>query len=146
MGRGVETSKAPIVTEIEPGAAVEAANPRHSVAKASPTARTKQLLESQGWTVEIVEHWNPFARRRQDLFGFADLFAVKEGERPKLIQVTSLSNFATRRTKVAETPAAAVCVGAGIDVEIHGWEEPTKSTPARLRREVLRAAHPQLIL
>ncbi|CAN0586163.1 unnamed protein product, partial [Ectocarpus sp. 12 AP-2014] len=58
----------------------------------SPTQRSKAALQKEGWTVEVVEKWNPHVRQRKDLFGFADLLAIKPGEQPLLIQVTSGSN------------------------------------------------------
>jgi hypothetical protein len=39
--------------------------------------RSKKLLEDQGFKVAIVEHWNQWAQKRQDLYGLADLVAVK---------------------------------------------------------------------
>jgi hypothetical protein len=39
--------------------------------------RSKQYLEEKGFHVWITEHWNQWSRTRQDLFGFADLVAVR---------------------------------------------------------------------
>jgi hypothetical protein len=40
-------------------------------------SRSKQLLESDGWKVAIVEKWNQWAHIRQDLFGMCDLIAIR---------------------------------------------------------------------
>src|SRR5882762_8657466 len=40
--------------------------------------RSKRLLEKQGFKVAIVERWNQYAHIRQDLYGVADLIALKE--------------------------------------------------------------------
>ena len=40
-------------------------------------SRSKKLLESEGFKVGIVEHWHSFAHRRMDLYGLADLVAVR---------------------------------------------------------------------
>ena len=47
---------------------------------ATPTARTLAAMRREGWTVQVVERWNPHARIRQDLFGWADLLAVHPGD------------------------------------------------------------------
>lgn len=39
--------------------------------------RSKQWLERDGWKVWIVEHFNPWAHIRQDLFGMCDLIAIR---------------------------------------------------------------------
>ncbi len=38
----------------------------------SPTQLTLKHLRDDGWTAEIVEHWNPHARIRHDLLGFIE--------------------------------------------------------------------------
>jgi hypothetical protein len=50
------------------------------MAKDSPTSRTLEVLREQGYTVAIVEKWNPHVRIRQDLFGFIDILAIKRDE------------------------------------------------------------------
>lgn len=88
----------------------------------SPTTRSKTMLEKDGWTVAIVEKWNPHVRIRQDLFGFADLLAMKPGEIPRLIQVTS-SGWASRIAKIKDEPKAAIALAAGFQIEVHGWRK-----------------------
>src|SRR3974390_1777944 len=39
--------------------------------------RSKAWLEEKGWHVAIVEHWNQWARIRQDLYGLMDLVAIR---------------------------------------------------------------------
>lgn len=89
----------------------------------SATQRSKALLEKAGWTVAIVERWNPHARIRQDLYGFADLLAMKPGRTPLLVQVTSGSNVASRLQKIREEPRAAIALASGFGVQIHGWRK-----------------------
>ena len=71
----------------------------------SPTQRTLALLRSEGMLCEIVERWNPHARCRQDLFGFADIIALNPAELCWgcgiwAIQCTSSANMAARITKI----------------------------------------------
>lgn len=42
-----------------------------------PLQRSKAWLENKGWHVWIVEHWNSWAHIRQDMYGFADLVAIR---------------------------------------------------------------------
>lgn len=88
----------------------------------TPTQRSKRLLEDDGWIVAIVERWNPHARIRQDLFGFADLLACKPKFTPKLIQVTS-TGWASRIAKVRAEPLAKWALQSGFDIEVHGWRK-----------------------
>ena len=46
----------------------------------SPTQLSLKKLREEGYIVAVVEHWNSFARIRQDLFGFIDLLALKGKE------------------------------------------------------------------
>ena len=41
----------------------------------SPVERTLKALRDAGWTVHVVEHFNPHVKVRQDFGGFADLLA-----------------------------------------------------------------------
>ena len=47
----------------------------------SPTQLSLKKLREEGYiTIQVVEYWNSFARRRIDLFGFIDILAIKNGE------------------------------------------------------------------
>lgn len=84
----------------------------------SPTQRTREYLRECGITSTIVEQWNPFARLRQDLFGFADIVALQD--RITAIQVTS-TGVASRIRKIKETPEAVQWLASGGAIEVHGW-------------------------
>lgn len=86
----------------------------------SPLQRSKAMLEKQGWHVEIVEHWNPWAKVRKDLFGFADLLCLADGAWPLLVQVTSRSNVSARVKKIKESPLLPI-VSRNFVVVVHGW-------------------------
>ena len=89
------------------------------MSKTSPTQRSLALLRKQGYRVAITEHWNAFVRRRNDLFGFADLVAIA----PAMIaiQTTSGTNVAARLVKILESDAAREWVEAGHRIIVHGW-------------------------
>lgn len=93
--------------------------------KVSPTQRSLKLLRAAHYRAAIVEHWNPFAGIRQDLFGIIDIVAVGGG-RTKGVQTTSSGNLSTRVKKIQASDALADLKQAGWSVEVHGWRRPTR--------------------
>lgn len=91
----------------------------------SPTQRSLKHLRDNGYVVAITEKWNPHARIRQDLFGFIDLLAIRDGE-TLAIQTTSASAFAARKTKVQCHENLARVLSAGWKVIVHGWRKNSK--------------------
>ena len=87
----------------------------------SPTSRSLKKLRDEGWEAGVVERYIAPIRRKVDLFGFADLVAMKPGERPLLVQTTSGSNLAARRAKMAELATPAVALASGFRIVLHGW-------------------------
>jgi hypothetical protein len=87
--------------------------------KTSPTQRTLALLRKQGYTCAITEHWNTFAKLRNDLFGFVDVLAIA----PQMIavQTTSGDNVSHRLEKIRSIPAAREWLEDGHRIIIHGW-------------------------
>jgi len=85
----------------------------------TPTARSKQELQKRGYRVAIVEHWNAFAKIRQDLFGCIDILAVKEGETLLAVQVTSNAHAAARIAKSQEF--AILWNTTGNRFVLHAW-------------------------
>jgi hypothetical protein len=90
----------------------------------SPTQRSLKYLRDEGYLVAIVEHWQPFARIRKDLWGWADLLAIKRGE-VLAVQVTS-EGVANRVAKVTNSETIGRVREAGIRVEVHGWRKNAK--------------------
>mgnify|MGYP001570703807 CR=1 FL=1 len=68
----------------------------------------------------ISEHYNIFAKIRQDLFGFVDLVCLGERE-IVAIQTTSGSNFSARVNKVCAHPNTRRWLAAGGIILIHAW-------------------------
>jgi hypothetical protein len=89
---------------------------------ASPTQRSLRHLRQAGYLVAVVERFNPFAKVRQDLFGFADLLAVKDGI-TLAVQTTSGSNMAARVNKCLASSAVTRCLRAGWRCEVWGWRK-----------------------
>ena len=100
----------------------------------SPTARTLKQLRSDGWLCQVVEHWNSFAKIRQDLFGFIDILAVREGQTLG-IQVTTESNASARRRKMLDTEShLRAFLRGGNSVQLWTWEKRKSRWRYRVRR------------
>jgi hypothetical protein len=105
------------------------------MATASPTSRSLKLLREEGGIAAVVEFWNRFAVRpnggrgiRQDLFGFADIFACFPGDpEVRLVQTTSYSCVSARKKKILASPLALICLRSGATIIIHGWAKRPKS-------------------
>lgn len=92
--------------------------------KTSPTQRTLVWLRASGHVVAITERWNPFAKLRQDLFGFIDLVAMHEGTVGLLgVQTTSGDNHAARKTKILGLAAARLWLSTGNRIWIVSWRK-----------------------
>jgi carbonic anhydrase len=90
----------------------------------TPTQRSLAALRELGYLVEVVEKWNSFTRTRKDLWGWADLLAIRRGE-VLAVQVTS-EGVANRVKKVTESETIARVREAGVRVEVHGWRKNVK--------------------
>lgn len=120
----------------------------------TPTQRTIARLIDEGTPrshIAIVEHWNPHANIRQDMFGFADVYAFQaERTFPHLyVQATSITNVASRRAKVQDLEIALDLVRYGsARVEVWGWGT-ARSTErnkdgSRSKRKVVRLVRSSL--
>jgi hypothetical protein len=67
----------------------------------SPTQRTLAYFRKQGFSsIAITEHWNQWAKIRQDLFGMIDIIVLRPGQEMLGVQCTSDTNHAARVKKV----------------------------------------------
>ena len=98
----------------------------------SPTTRSLKYLRGEGYTVAVVEHWNPHARIRQDLFGFVDLLALK-GAETLAVQTTARSSMSSRIRKIADPPNLPAVRAAGWTIMVHGWGKVGKPPKMALR-------------
>jgi len=90
----------------------------------TPTQRSLSALRELGYLVEVVEKWNSFTRTRKDLWGWADLLAIRRGE-VLAVQVTS-EGVANRVKKVTDSETIGRVREAGVRVEVHGWRKNVK--------------------
>lgn len=104
----------------------------------SPSSRSLKHLREKGWQVAMVEKWNPYARIRQDVWGFADavgcITELADGEckndwpQPRiafsqfsLFQFTSTPNMAAREAKIRASKEAAYWCKCGGKIYLLGW-------------------------
>jgi len=92
------------------------------MSRVSPTQRAKADLKKMGAEVAIVEKWNPHAKIRQDCFGFIDLIVLL-GTNMIGVQVTSGSNHAARKAKIAAEPLARAWLMTGALIELWSYSK-----------------------
>jgi len=80
---------------------------------------TLAYLREHGWEAAKTEHWNHFAKRRQDLFGFIDVLAVSD-DHLLAIQCSDDAHHAEHRKKILGNKAAKLLV-FHMDIEIWSW-------------------------
>lgn len=89
---------------------------------ASPTQRTLKHFRELGFDCQVVERWNQWAKVRQDLFGFIDIVAMKDGHIVG-IQATSASNTSARIKKILGLCTALNWIRAGGEILVVGWKK-----------------------
>lgn len=87
----------------------------------SPTQLSLRSLRAAECTVDVVEYWNSFTKKRKDLYGFVDIVAVQTSV--WFVQTTTRSNMSSRIQKIASLPAADACLLAGARILVHGWHK-----------------------
>ena len=88
----------------------------------SPTTRSLALMRERGYQCAIVEHWNMFARIRQDLFGFVDMLCVSKAG-TVAVQTTTYSHVSERVDKIANHANTPAVRDAGWVIVVHGWHK-----------------------
>ena len=89
--------------------------------KANLTKRSIDLLRSEGWIVDRVEHWNSYSKRSKDLFGLFDILAVKDGV-VKAVQVTDFTHLSARLKKIMNSDLIGE-LSKAMSIEVHGWKK-----------------------
>lgn len=94
----------------------------------SPTQHTLAWLRKNGYTCQIVETFNHFSMRRNDLFGFVDVLAMKPGQNGVTgIQTTSTGNITARIKKALALPELDTFLACGNRVLFQGWAKRGKA-------------------
>jgi len=79
-------------------------------------------MRDLGYFCWITEHWNHFAKIRQDLWGFCDILCI-QGKDIVAVQTTSYSNVSARVKKITEHENVTAVRKAGIRIFVHGWRK-----------------------
>ena len=118
-----ESDLLPPLDPLDP-ASIRAPLPKTPVKRSSisPTARSLRRLRELGYLCQVTEHWNQWARVRQDLFGFIDILAIDRSTGDILaVQACSRGDISTRAHKIAEHEHVGTVRKAGIRIEVWGW-------------------------
>jgi len=85
---------------------------------------TCKLFESAGWVCDVTEHYNAFAGKTNDLFGFSDLLAACPRTKSTVaIQTTSSDHKADRKKKILASVKALLWLRAGNQIWIVHWKK-----------------------
>jgi len=87
----------------------------------SPTQRTLAHFRSLGFTIQVVERWCNYSRRRIDLFGVIDLVAVHAELGVVGVQACAGASHAARRLKAIDEPKLLTWLQAGGRFEVVSW-------------------------
>lgn len=82
---------------------------------------SRKLLESEGWTVGVVEQTIPHTFIKRDFLGFADLVICSPTKGIAAVQVTGGGNLSARAAKTRLEPRAAIWLASGGRVILHDW-------------------------
>ena len=96
------------------------------MAKKSPMALTLAILKERDLVYEKTEHWNAFAKCRNDFLGFIDI-VVLMGKYHVGIQVTTQANRSARIKKITTDkkirPKVTKWLERGDRIEVWGWHK-----------------------
>lgn len=88
------------------------------------TQRSLAWLRAAGYLPTVVEHYNPWAKRKFDLYGFLDIVALKDGLPGLLgIQTTTGAHIQERIKKAEALPAYHLWIKCGNRVLFQGWRK-----------------------
>jgi hypothetical protein len=89
----------------------------------SPTQRTLAALRKAGWTAQVVERWNAYAKIRVDLYGCVDILAIKPECGNWAVQACITGDMRKRLKKSLAEPRLKIWLQASEDnrFSVIGW-------------------------
>lgn len=84
---------------------------------------SRKLLESEGWTVGVVEQTIPHCFIKRDLFGFIDMVAISPTRGILAVQATGGGNGPARIAKIRLEPRAGLWLASGGRIVVHDWRK-----------------------
>lgn len=108
------------------------------------TQLTLSLLRDQCPLVWVTEHWNGFARIRQDLFNFGDLICVYP-DKVELWQSTSYGQISVRVKKILGLDTAKQWLAhPHRKIFVIGWKKYNKPIDRKYWRPTIREITPEM--
>ncbi len=87
-----------------------------------------------GYHIDTCEKYNPFSKRRNDLYGIFDAICFKSSERGVVgLQITSYSNVSSHLKKIKESEYTKDWLLAGNRIVVHGWHHKGKGARWKAR-------------
>ena len=111
----------------------------------SPTQRTLKRLRKDGWTCQVVERWNSYAKVRVDLFGVIDVIGMHPERGIIGVQATSGSNLSKRVAKAMGEPKLRTWLQSGGLFQAWGWRKSARTKRYELRKVEFRKRGEELI-
>jgi hypothetical protein len=102
----------------------------------SPTQRSLKKLRDTGFTAQVVERWNQFARIRQDFCGCIDVIGFRPDFGILGVQATSGSNHLARVKKSSLEPRLSVWLASGGLYEVWSYRKLKSQRSMVLRKTV----------
>lgn len=84
---------------------------------------SRKMLESEGWSVAVVEQRIPHCFITRDAFGFADLICCAPHRGILAVQVTSGGNGPARIAKIRQEARAGIWLTAPGRIQVHDWRK-----------------------
>ena len=108
--------------------------------KTSPMQLSLSALRGEGYLVHIVEHFNVFAKVRQDMYGIIDIVAIRDDLPGVLgVQCTDYTSMSKHVDKALTNTNLITWLKAGNKFIIYAWKTVTKDKRKNfilVRREV----------
>lgn len=118
-----QTRKKSVARSVASSQAIESGvKPKKKKAAISPTQLTLKKMRADGYLAAVVEHWNPHARIRQDLFGIVDVIGVSQAG-TLAVQSTTWANISSRVNKITDSESLPELRKAGWRIVVHGWKK-----------------------
>lgn len=91
--------------------------------KTSPTKRSLDYLRNCGWEVAVTERWNPFSKRKNDLYRFIDILCMNTSRGFLAVQTTAFPHANERIRKIQDLDTSKTFLLAGGRIQVHEWKK-----------------------
>jgi len=98
---------------------------------ATNTSRTLKYFRDKGWKVGVVERWNPYSKKRKDLFGIIDIIAM---DTKSIVGVQSCGqSFREHERKILGSLMGEEWLESGGRLILIGWRKLLKKRGGKLK-------------